>query len=124
MALKTPVTLALYQGSRDFLGCVRIEYQGVQAGDTFEPMSLARYSDRTVQVTGTYSGATISIQGTCKDKTNYSVLTAADGLDLNFTSGSRNKFITEATAWTTPVISGGDVNTLVDITFICRGQVA
>jgi hypothetical protein len=124
MAVIYPVTLTLHQGSRDFLGCVRIQYQNVKAGDTCEPVKVSRYADRSVQVTGTASGATVSIQGTCEDDTNYAVLTAADGLDLSGTTFNRTKFITEVTAYTKPVITGGDVSTDVTVTFICRGQVA
>lgn len=124
MALIEPVALQLYQGSRDFLGCVRIQYPNIKAGDTCAPISLARYADRSVQVTGTYSGASISIQGTCEDNTNYAVLTDPSGLDLNISSGARSKFVTELTALTKPVITGGDGNTDLTVTFICRGQVA
>ena len=125
MALIYPVTLSGDRGSRDLLGCVRIQYQNVAAGDTCDPVSLARYADRSVQVTGDYSGgASVSIQGTCEDKTNFAVLTSSDGLELTFTSGVKTKWITEATAYTVPVVSGGDGSTSLTITFFCRGQVA
>ncbi len=124
MAVIKPVTLMLHQGSRDFLGCVRIQYPNVKAGDTCEPVKVSRYADRSVQVTGTTSGATVSIQGTCEDDTNYAVLTSVDGLDLSGTTINRTKFVTEVTAYTKPVVTGGDVNTSITVTFICRGQVA
>lgn len=125
MAVIQPVTLDGKKGSRDFLGCVRIQYANVKAGDTCEPFNGSRYADRSVQVTGTYSGATVTIQGTCEDgDTNNAVLTASDGLDLSFTSGVRTKFITEVTTSIKPVVTGGDANTNVTMTFICRGQVA
>lgn len=124
MAVIVPTTLTVLKGSRDFLGCVRIQYKNVKAGDTCDPVNLARYADRSVQVTGATSGATVSIQGTCEDDTNYGTLTSIDGLDLSGTTVNRTKFITEVTAYTKPVIAGGDVSTDVTITFICRGQVA
>lgn len=118
------VTLQNKQGSRDFLGCVRIQYANIQAGDTCEPVNLARYADRSVQVTGDLSGATVAIHGTCEDDTNYAVLTSIDGLDLSGTTINRTKFITEVTAYTKPIVTGGDGSTDVTVTFICRGQVA
>lgn len=124
MALIEAVSLDSKKGSRDFLGCARLQYQGVKAGDTCIPINVSRYSDRSVQVTGTLSGATVAIQGTLEDDTNYAVLTASDGLDLTGTTINRTKFITEATTFTKPVITGGDANTEVTITFFCRGQVA
>jgi len=110
--------------TRDFIGCTRMQYRNIKAGDTCIPVNLARYTDRSVQVTGTYDGATIEIQGTCENDTNYAVLTDSGGLDLRYTSGVKSKFITEGTPFIKPVISGGTVDTDLTVTVFCRGQVA
>lgn len=123
MSAITPVAVDS-PSTRDFLGCTRMQYQNVKAGDTCVPVNLARYTDRSVQVTGTYDGATVEIHGTCENDANYAILTDSGGLDLRYTSGLRSKFITEGTPFIKPVISGGTVDTLLTITVFCRGQVA
>ena len=123
MAIIDPVVLE-GRGNRDFLGCVRLQYRDVKAGDTCAPIKIARYSDRSVQVSGTYSGATVAIQGTCEEDTNYATMTVDGTTELTFSSGVKSKFIMEATAYTKPVVTAGDGSTSVTITFMCRGQVA
>lgn len=110
--------------NRDLIGCVRIQYTGIRAGDTCSAIGLARYADRSVQVSGTFGGATVAIQGTNEDSTNFYTLSDSGGLDLSLTAPGRPRFITEATLHTKPLITGGDGTTDLTITFFCRGQVA
>ena len=87
--------------------------------DTPLPVSYAEYSDRTVQVRGTYGGATIAIHGSL-DGTNYVVLHDTEGNALSFTSGDNLKSILEATPYIKPVIAGGSSTAIVVTLFGLR----
>ena len=91
--------------------CVRVEWAGIAAGDTAEPVQWAGDADRSVQVEGTFDGATITIEGSI-DEVNFRTLSDPTGTGLTFTSG-RIEAITEAVVMIRPSISGG---TTVDVT--------
>ena len=87
-------------------------------GDDTSPISLREYSDRSVQVSGAFGGATISIQGSI-DNLEWSTLTDGQGNPLTFTSG-RIEAIAELVAYVKPVLAGGDGTTSITVSLIAR----
>lgn len=78
---------------------------------------MAEWADRSIQVAGTFGGATIVIEGS-NDETNYSTLNNAQGTALSFTAAGL-KQIVEVPAVLRPSLSGGTGSTLT-VTMICR----
>jgi hypothetical protein len=92
-------------------------------GDDGEAVALPRHADRTVQVTGTFGGATVKIEGTLDDST-WAPLTDPQGNVLTFTSypagySSVIEAISEAVVAVRPVVVGG-TGTNLTITLFCR----
>jgi hypothetical protein len=79
--------------------------------DTATEVSLAEYADRSVQVQGTFGGATITIQGS-NDGTNWHTLNDFEGDALSFTSAGL-RMIAEPTAYIKPVTAGGSSSSVV-----------
>jgi hypothetical protein len=57
------------------------------SGDTGQPLQRIDLSDRSVQVTGNFAGATIVFEGS-NDGTNYFTLSSPSGTALSFTAAS------------------------------------
>lgn len=88
------------------------------AGDVATPVNLREYSDRSIQVSGTFGGATIAIQGSI-DGVEWGTLGNAQGDPLSFTSG-RIEAVAELVAFIKPVITGGDGTTAITVSLIAR----
>lgn len=82
------------------------------------PKQLAAYADRTVQVAGTFGGATVTVQGS-NDGTNFATLTDPLGNALTITTATI-KQVTEAVLQMRPAVTGGDGTTALTVTFMCR----
>lgn len=102
-------------------------YQWAHIGtaDTPLPLDLGSHADRSVQVSGTLSGATVKIAGTNAADVPYAPL--QDGADndiavSSYPSGfsSRIEIIAPATRFIKPVLSGGDVSTAATVTLYVR----
>lgn len=74
-------------------------------GDVGEAVPLSQYSDRSVQVTGTLAGASVTLEGSL-DGTTYAPLTDPQGNNLLITS-PKIEMITELVRYVRPVISSG-----------------
>lgn len=81
----------------------------LQADDDGEPVRLAVYSDRSVQVTGTFGGASVTIGGS-NDGETYHALTSTDGEPLTLTAGAL-KQIVELPVFLKPRVFGGNGTT-------------
>jgi hypothetical protein len=79
-------------------------------------------ADKSVQVAGTFGGATIVIQGS-NDGTNYHTLTDPQGNAVSFTVAGIEA-ITENTRYIRPSLSGGDGTTSLTVTLLCRRPTA
>lgn len=88
------------------------------AGDDGEPVRLAVYSDRSVQLAGDFSGASVTIGGS-NDGVNYHALTDTSGAPLTLTA-SALKQIVELPVFLKPRVFGGDGST--NITVILAGR--
>lgn len=83
-----------------------ITWTGLSSAEPIgEAAEHASSSDRTVQVGGTFGGASIIIEGS-NDGTNYIVLTDGQGNAISFTTDGIEAVI-EATRYIRPRVSGG-----------------
>lgn len=82
-----------------------VNWTGLAPGDDGEPVEFAQYSDKSVQVAGTFGGATLAFEGS-NNGTDWSVLTDPQGNALNFTS-PKIEMVAEATRYVRPLVVGG-----------------
>jgi hypothetical protein len=94
-----------------------IQWTQVGDSDTCEPVSLADFADRSVQVEGTFGSATIALHGS-NDGTNYRALKDSAGDDIAITAGDIVQ-INDLSLWVKPVTSGG-TDSHLNITLVAR----
>lgn len=109
MSEKAATTSFPFSTSQD----VALSQWSLAVGDTATPIKLGVYSDRTVQVAGTFGGATVTLQGSNND-VGYHTLTDPQGNALSF-SAAGLETVMELPFFIKPVISGGDGTTALDI---------
>lgn len=94
-------------------------WSGLANLDDGDPVAMSAYSDRSVQVTGTFGvGGNCRIQGS-NDGVNWAVLTDPQGNDLNITS-AKIEAVLEVTRLIRPLITAGDGTTNLAVTMLCR----
>ena len=106
MATRPSVTTHPFETSLDVAVTT---WDGLLLDDDGEPVRLAVYSDRSIQVTGTFGGASVTIGGS-NDGITYHALTSTDGESLTLTSGAL-KQIVELPVFLKPRVFGGDGTT-------------
>jgi hypothetical protein len=89
-----------------------------EAGDQLE---MPGASDRSVQVSGTFGGATAVLQGS-NDGVTWNTLTDPQGNALSFTAGGLEAVL-ELTRYVRPSVSGGDGTTSVAFVLCVAGRV-
>lgn len=95
-------------------------WAGLSAADPDgQPVGYTESSDRTVQVTGTFGGGTVLIQGSL-DKENWFTLKSADAASTLSFSSAGLKGILENVVWLRPIISGGDGTSSVQVLLAVR----
>lgn len=82
-----------------------ITWANLTTGDTGDPVDYRAYTDRAVQVTGTFGGATVTIEGTI-DGTNYATLTDPQGNALSITAAKIEQ-VAETVVKIRPAVTGG-----------------
>jgi len=98
---------------------VKVVWGPMANGDTGAPVGLAGYSDRSVQVTGTFgAGGNCRIQGS-NDGTNYATLADPQGNALDVTA-AKIEAVLEIAAAIRPNITAGDGTTAITVTMIAR----
>lgn len=91
----------------------------VLAYDIGLPIEFARFSDRSIQVVGTWGvGGSITMKGS-NDGTNYYALTDPQGNAITKTADALEQ-ITELTQHIKPEITAGDITTSLTVTLLCR----
>lgn len=75
------------------------------AGDDGAPVRFAGAADRTVQIIGTFGGASVAMQGSL-DGTNWATLTDPQGNAINASSAILEA-VTELVRFIRPVVTGG-----------------
>lgn len=94
-------------------------WTGLTTSDTGNPIAMVQANDRSVQVTGTFGAATVTIQGS-NDGTNWFTLNSPQGTAMNFTAAGLLA-VQEHVNFLRPIVTGG---TAPSITVVCfmRGQ--
>lgn len=87
------------------------------AGDDGAPIEVVDFADRSVQVEGTFGGASLAVEGS-NDSTNYRTLTDPQGNDLLVTS-AKVEMVTEVTRRLRPRVVGGSGASLT-VTLLAR----
>ena len=87
-------------------------------GDTGGEITWLTYADRSVQVFGTFGGASVVIEGS-NDGTNWAVLTDPQGNDLSISSAKIEQIL-EVCLFLRPRISGGDGTTSLTAVVVAR----
>lgn len=87
---------------------------GLALGDDGSPMPFSQYTDRSVQVSGTFGGASVVIEGRNAPGLPWATLTDPQGNDLSITA-AKIELVTEATLEIRPRIVGGDGTTSINV---------
>jgi hypothetical protein len=93
-------------------------WDNVSSGDECEKLQFSQYTDKSVQVAGTFGGASLSFEGS-NDGINWAVLTDPQGNPLTFVSG-KIEMVTEASNYARPSISGGDGSTSLTVLVLLK----
>ena len=118
MATVTPVTTFPFETSLDVAVTT---WSSMAASDDGQAVRLAVYSDRSIQVTGTFGGATVTIGGS-NDGVTYFALTDTGGSQLVLTEAAL-KQIVELPVFIKPRITGGDGTTSVNVILAGRRSI-
>ena len=96
-----------------------VTWAGLLNGDTGAPVRMSQYSDKSVQVLGTFgAGGNLRWEGS-NDGTNWAVLTDPQGNDLNFAT-AKIEAVTEAVAWVRPNVTAGDGTTNLTVVALLK----
>ncbi len=93
----------------------------MQANDDGEPVRLAVFSDRSVQVTGEFSGASLTIAGS-NDGITYHALHDTGGSLLTLTESALRQIV-ELPVWIKPRVFNGDGSTSLNVILAGRRSV-
>jgi len=99
-----------------------VQWTGLLVGDDGRAYIPSDHPDRTVQVRGTFGGATLAFQGSNDPGASPAVwftLTNQAATALSFTSAGGGKVI-EATRWVRPLVTGGDGTTSLTVDLVAR----
>lgn len=102
--------------SSQWRGIFLVKWEALQvAGDTGAPFACPNYPIKSIQIVGTFGGATVTMQGSnIIDSPVYASLTY-DGSNAIALSSAGMKKIWENTYWVRPILSGGNVTTSLDV---------
>ena len=89
-----------------------ITWETMGNADTGTSSSVPEYSDKTVQITGTFGGATVTLQGS-NDDTNWTTLTDIQGTALAVTAADIS-LVAENPLYVRAITTGG-TGTDVDV---------
>jgi hypothetical protein len=118
MATVAPVTTFPFETSLDVAVTT---WSSLAADDDGEPVRLAVYSDRAIQIAGVFGGASVTIGGS-NDGETYHALTDTSGGALTLTSAAL-KAIVELPIYIKPRVFGGDGTTALKVVLAGRKSV-
>lgn len=118
MATRPAVTTYPFETSLDVAVTT---WSSMAANDDGEPVRLAVYSDRSIQVAGTFGGASVTIGGS-NDGETYHALTDTQGNALTLTSAAL-KQIVELPIFLKPRVFGGDGTTSLKVVLSGRRSI-
>ena len=84
---------------------MRVTWSAMATGDTGAPFAFSNFADRSIQVLGTFGGATCTIEGS-NDGTNYAALSNSGGTSIALTSASIQQVL-QLSQLIRPNVSGG-----------------
>lgn len=100
---------------------VRITWTGLLNGDSGEAVTFGVYTDRSVQVVGTFgAGGSVTMQGS-NDNTNFVALSDARGNALAINS-ARIEQIEDLSYSIKPVVTAGDGTTSLTVVLFARSK--
>lgn len=99
-------------------GLQRILTWDLASGDVALPADFAHFADRTVQIGGTFGGATVAIQGSL-DGVEWATLTDPQGNGITATA-ARLESIMEMTTFVRPLVTGASGSTAIRVTILAR----
>ena len=108
----------------EYAGTYRRQWIDMPADEVGDPVALPRHADRSVQITGSFDGASLRIEGTI-DGDAWAPLTDPQGNDLvvgSYPAGYTSKIeaISEAVVAVRPRTVGGGASTALTITLFAR----
>ncbi len=87
-----------------------VTWTPVTESDTFGPVFLPEYADKSVHVTGTFGSCTLAVHGS-NDGVNYAALNDASSTVIGIQS-DKIKQVLENTAYVKPIATGGSAQSL------------
>ena len=118
MTTVTPTLVELptnYQGFK----CWQVQWAGMTNGAVGVPVNLVEFSDRSVQVEGTFGvGGNVAVQGS-NDLVNYELLRDPSSTVLNLTAVGLHGIL-ELSGAIRPVVTAGDGTTSLTVTMVFR----
>jgi len=93
-------------------GCRRVLWETMGNDDQGTAQLLGRHADGSVQVIGTFGGATVTLQGS-NDGTNWVTLTDDQGVAITFTTAGLKMFLPRT--WKIRAITAGGSGTDLDV---------
>ena len=99
-------------------GIMRIAWILAQ-GETGTDANYSGWADRNIQLSGTFDGATVAIQGS-NTGSDWVTLTTMAGDSLGALAVACVKMVQENTLHLRPVVTGGTANTSITVTQIAR----
>lgn len=91
---------------------------GLAAGETGDAVEFVSYVDRSFQVTGTFGGASIVLEGS-NNGTDYEILNDPQGNQISL-SAHGLKQVEEVTRYVHPRVVGGDGTTNLAVNLLAR----
>jgi hypothetical protein len=94
-----------------------VQWSAIGTDDVGDALPFSQYTDKSVQVTGTFGGASVRLQGS-NDGTNWFTLTDPQGNPLSF-SAAGLEAVSEATRFVRPSVVGG-VGAAINVHLLCK----
>lgn len=97
-----------------------IKWLAIPLNETGAPLSMSGLTDRSVQIGGTFGGATVTIEGS-NDGTTYFTLNDIQGSAISKTSAALEG-IAEVAKYIRPKVTGGDGTTSINVYLVAVGR--
>ena len=114
MANIIPVVNRTIQGANSI---VSASWGPMSTGDTGIQVALTDFADRAIQISGTFGGATVTIQGS-NDGTNWNTMRDPASVAMTFTAADIKQML-EMALYVRPIVTGGAG---VSITVVMAGR--
>ena len=99
---------------------VRIVWEGLTVGDWGSWDGSSQYPDKTVHISGTFAGATVTIEGTNELSAAPQPLADAFGVQLSGIASPTVRTITDNPQWIRPMLVGGSGTTSITIRVVAN----